>query len=349
MDRHVPPRVTYWTGIWEPAREAISREVDLLRRMNGEAAPVVSFSPGQRSALRRRQGVIRLSGKRWIALRALAALTEKAGDVTHVVGPMNAWHLLRAVGRRPIVFTVVVPGPVLGPELFGKVRIFVAETEPLAASLRGAGVPADRVRVIYPGVDLDRFTPAPPPPGRFRVVFASSPANADDFARRGIPLLVEAARACPEVDVVLLWRQWGDRTAADRALAALHPPANLIVEHKDVADMSAAFQAAHATIWMAEAGHGKACPNSVVEGLACGRPAIVSPTCGIAGVIRDSGAGLAPDPEPAAVAAALRALTREPDQWRARARSLAEQHFSLASFSSAYQALYREAASASRH
>ena len=32
MGRRMPPRVTYWTGTWDPRQEAISKEVELLRR-----------------------------------------------------------------------------------------------------------------------------------------------------------------------------------------------------------------------------------------------------------------------------------------------------------------------------
>lgn len=345
MDRGVPPRVTYWTGIWDPTREALSGQVDTLRHLGGSRAPVVSFSPGQRSALCPSDGVVRLSGSQWPLLRALGACVERAGDVTHVFGPMNAWHLLRAVGRRPVVFTVAIPGPALDAAMFGKVTVFVAETEVLARALRDAGVAANRIRVIGPGVDLARFTPGPSPEGRFRVLFASTPASVSELAARGIPLLIEAARLCPEIDVILLWRQWGDLDKAKQALAALRPPPNVIIDHRDADDIASVYLQAHATVWLAEAGTGKSCPNSVIEGLACGRPAIVSTSCGIGDLVCRSGAGLTPDRTPTAVVQAIRSLTTGAEGWRARARALAEREFGLSAFCDSYRSLYCQLAS----
>src|SRR5205823_4942623 len=173
------------------------------------------FSSGQRSAVSVRDRVVRLSSARWAALRAVAAAVEPRGDVTHVFGAIDEWHLLRAVGRRPVVFTVALPGGALDSKLAQKVSMFAAETEPLAGALIEAGVPADRVAVVYPGVNLQHFCPEPeilvPTDGRFRLLFASTPADPAEFSRRGIPFLVELARARPEVDIVLLVRGAGGR------------------------------------------------------------------------------------------------------------------------------------------
>ena len=340
MDRRVPPRVTYWTGIFEPAREALSREVEILRRRVAPPAPVVSFSSGQRSSLVRRDNVIRLSSRRWMVLRLLAAALERTGDITHVFGEIDCWHLLRAVGRRPVMLTVAIPGPLLDARDYRHVRAFVAETDALARALRVGGIDPHKIRVILPGVDLEYFKPVPAPEGRFRVLFASSPASPSHFGRRGIPLLVETARLCPDIDFVMLWRQWGSQSAADGALEALRPPGNVIVERGDVADIASAFQRAHATVLMAADGYGKSCPNSVIEGLACGRPALVSPSCGIADLLVSGGAGLTPTRDPRALEQALRALMINPEGWRERARSLAEHRFALSCFSRAYEEAY---------
>ena len=68
VDRHMPARVTYWTGIWDPTREAISKEVQTLRRAVQPAAPVVSLSAGQKSSISPRERVVRLAGARWMKI-----------------------------------------------------------------------------------------------------------------------------------------------------------------------------------------------------------------------------------------------------------------------------------------
>ena len=343
MDCRVPPRVTYWTGIFEPSKEALSREVDILRRLRGSSlAPVVSFSSGQRSSLFSRDGAVRLSSDRGLLLRMIAAAVEPLGELTHVLGAIDCWHLLRAVGRRPVVLTVAIPGPVLPLAVYERVRLFVAETDVLAGRLVDGGIDPGRVTVIPPGVDLERFAPAPSPQGRFRVLFASTPSSPSHFASRGIPLIVETARLCPDVDFVLLWRQWGSRSEAQCAFEALRPPPNVVIQHGDVPDMVAAYQSAHATIWLAEDGYGKSCPNSVVEGLACGRPAVVSSSCGIADTIVRHGAGVAPSRDPAGVAAAVRQLRERHEVSCGNARDLAVRRFGLESFIEQYVRAYRD-------
>jgi glycosyltransferase involved in cell wall biosynthesis len=350
MDCDVPPQVTYWTGVWQPGREALSNEVQALRDLHGGRAPVVSFSSGQRSAVSLRDRVVRLSSARWAALRAVAAAVEPRGQVTHVFGALDEWHLLRAVGRRPVVFTVALPGRALDSTLARKVSIFAAETESLAGALIEAGVPRDRVAVVYPGVNLQHFCPDPevlvPTDGRFRLLFASTPADPKEFDRRGIPFLVELARARPEVDIVLLWRDWGSRRAANRALARLSPPDNIVVETKDGRSMPDIYRSADATVICYEDGFGKSCPNSIVESVACGRPALVASTCGLAPLVARSGAGAVFSRDVDAAAAALDAVRRNYPSMAVRARMLAVDHFDIDRFRLRYCELYARLARA---
>jgi glycosyltransferase involved in cell wall biosynthesis len=346
VDRNVPSHVTYWTGIWEPTREALSKEVHTLRHALAPGAPVVSISQGQASSWLPHDNVIKLFGNRWYTFRALAAVLEPRGAFSHAFGEVNAWHLLRALGRRPILFTVAIDGPGLQPELYAKVSRFVAESQSIADSLVGAGAPASRIEIVYPGVDLTRYAPSVCPAKRFTVLFASSPGSPADLPRRGIPLLVEAARYAPDVDVVLLWRRWGQLEGCMAALQALQPPPNVQVKVGDVSDMSQAFGAVHATVFAPVEGHGKAAPNSVLEGLACGRPTVVSRNCGIASLVERHGAGVVLEKHsPHALADAWREVCRQYSSAAIAARGLAEQCFSRDEFVAAYSRFYADLSS----
>jgi len=236
--------------------------------------------------------------------------------------------------------TVVIPGPPLPPALYDKVALFVVESERLARSLALAGVAPDRIRTIYPGVDLARFRPTAPPPGRFRLLFASTPADPAEFPARGIPLLVELARRRPDVEVVFLWRRWGDQDAARRALGELRPPDNVTSEWGDVPDMAAALHRVHAVAACFAPDFGKSCPNSVVEGLACGRPALLADTCGIADLVTRERAGRCAPRTADALAEALDELRADHAAYAARARALAERHFDQAAFVRDYADVY---------
>jgi glycosyltransferase involved in cell wall biosynthesis len=344
MGRDVPPKVTYWTGTWDPRREAISKEIELLRELGGRRAPVISFSSGQGARLEVGNRVVCLSASQWPLLRALAPLAERTGDVNHVFGSLDAWHLLRSVRRKPTILTVVLPGQPGTSTLPAHVRCFVAESEAIADTLRKSGVAEDRLRLIYPGVDLHQYRPGPPPAGPFRIIFASTPADPAEFDARGIGLLVELARHCPDIDVVLLWRSWGNRDLARQALERLRPPANLKVEERNGRDMPDVYRSAHAVAALYQDGFGKSCPNSVVEALACGLPALVSKGCGIARLVEQSGAGLAAPRDIRAIVLAARALQRHAQPFGRAARALAEAHFAIETFIDGYVRLYDEVA-----
>jgi len=344
MDRDVPPRVTFWTGVWAPAHEAISKEIARLRRAAGRSW-VVSCASHQPYGIDVRDRVIRVSADAWPLLRVLAAGLERTGHVTHVFGRLDEWHLLRATGARPVVFTVAIDAPPLPAPVWDHVAVFVAETEALAASLQRAGVPASRVRVIHPGVDLRRYTPsAPPPMHPFRVLFASSPSRVEEFEARGIPLLVETARRCPDVEMVLCWRKWGDGSVAEQALRALRLPDNVRIEQCGPGGMAAMYASAHAVVCAYAPGFGKSAPNSIIEGLACGRPALVTRDCGLAAVIARGRAGQSVGRSPLDLAAGIEALRDSYDEYAFAARRLAESRFDAARFCADYVGIYGEIA-----
>jgi glycosyltransferase involved in cell wall biosynthesis len=285
---------------------------------------------------------VQLSSERWVILRALAAAIEPWGDVTHVFGGLESWHLLRSLGRRPILLTVALQGRPAASQLVDKVAAFAAESTPIVRELRAAGVPGDRIHLVYPGIDLTQFTPKPMPASRFRILFASSPADPAEFDARGIPLLIEAARLCPETEFLFVWRQWGRQSEADRAFAALRPPSNVTIVKRDYENMAAVYHDVHAVACLYAPGFGKSAPNSIIEGLACGRPALVASECGLADVIQRAGAGSVVDRNVSALAHGIAELHAHHADYSLAARRLAEESFDVCRFQSRYAAI-REA------
>ena len=341
----MPPRVTYWTGTWDPAKEATSKEINALRTGARAHAPVVSFSPGQRTALMQRERVLKISGRGWLALRGVAAVVERRGDITHIFGGHVSWHLFRALGRRPILLTAVAVR--VGAERLPHTNIarVAIEAETSRAEWLDAGIPRERIAFIPPGIDLDWFQPLPPPcegkpAGRFALLFASTPSDPAELEPRGVPLLVELARARPDIDLIVPWRQWGDVSAAAREIERLQPPANFLITHGDAPDMRTQYARAHATIACFARGGGKASPNFVLEGLACGRPCLVTPDVGISNAVAISGAGLVSDRDVASLSAAVDRLRSEWPAFSRRSRQFAEDQFGIRQFQARYDRLY---------
>jgi glycosyltransferase involved in cell wall biosynthesis len=259
-----------------------------------------------------------------------------------VFGELGAWHPLRSLGRRPILFTVAVPGQVGDRALLDKVTLFAAETEKLSTLLMQAGVGRERIRVIAPGIDLAHFRPAPFPDGRFTLLFASSPSRSEDLAARGIPLLVELARAVPDIDLVLLCRRWGDLSRTQAALSALDLPRNVLVQWADLTDPRQAYWKAHAIVCAFAEGHGKSCPNSVIEAMACGRPSLVTESIGIADTLLTTGGAVVTSRSVAALADGVHQLVRTLDAQSIEARCAAEQLFNSSEFQRRYAEAYRD-------
>ena len=335
----MPPRVTYWTSVWDPAKEAISKQVNALRTGSRRRAPLVAFAPGQSFRFAPRERALVLSGRSWLALRGVAALIEPKGDITHIFGGRFSWHLFRALGRRPLLLTAVAPtsGQV---EIPARLAHVVVETETAADEWLHAGVPADDISLIRPGVDLDWFQmPESPEPLRMSLLFASTPADPADIDRRGIPLLIDLARLRPDIDIIIPWRQWGDVVGARRRLEALRIPANVTVTHEVVHDLRPCLARAHATVLCFEEGAGKSCPAFVIEGLAAGRPCVTTPG-GISDLIRRTGAGVVAAPDAASLAAAVDELRNRRIEYARRARRLAEEEFDVRTYRRRYDDLY---------
>jgi glycosyltransferase involved in cell wall biosynthesis len=201
-------------------------------------------------------------------------------------------------------------------------------------------VPHDHVDNIYPAIDVDHYTPAAAPEGRFTLLFASSPADPSEIDARGVGLLIELARLRPDLDVVVLWRQWGDVAEARRVIDRRSPPPNFRLEHRDARDMAAVYQSVHATACFFDAGVGKSAPNSVVEGLATGRPALLTDTCGMADIVGAWQAGVVCPREITALAGAVDQLKRGYSNHALQARRLAEQEFDSRRALARYAALY---------
>jgi glycosyltransferase involved in cell wall biosynthesis len=219
----------------------------------------------------------------------------------------------------------------------------VVEADVLIDEWVERGVPRAAITVVHPGIDLEQYAFAPPPrqTERVRFLFASSPSEPSEIEARGIPLLIEFARARPDIEIVVPWRPWGDVERMTAVMDALRPPANFHVRVEHSVDMRRYFAEAHATVVCFRAGAGKALPNFALEGLAAGRPCLATRESGLARLLDTCGAGLVCDRNVAGLSAAVDELRASLDERSARARQLAETQFDLQTFLRAYEGIYR--------
>src|SRR5262249_5182386 len=201
----------------------------------------------------------------------------------------------------------------------------------------------ERIRLIFPPVDVQHFVPQKAPDGRFTVLFASSPDVEEWLDARGVPQLLDAAKLQPNMRFRLLWRPWGNSAARVRQWIIDRHLKNVELTVTICQDMAAEYNDAHVTVAaFTDAWRSKPVPNSLLESMACGRPVVTTDKVGLADIVRESRAGIVCQPTGEALAQSLDCLASDWAAYSKAAREVAENHFSKDRFLAGYQAVYDE-------
>ncbi|MBX5469721.1 MAG: glycosyltransferase, partial [Thermoleophilaceae bacterium] len=219
---------------------------------------------------------------------------------------------LRGLRRRPqlvLHHNDLLPGPLVGAAVRAAARAADAVVAVSAASARELPPGAE---TIHPGVDLERFRPAPLPDGRptALVLGALVEWKRPDLALEAAAL---AARELPGLRVVLAGPPPG--AAGERVLAALReraarPDLRDVVEIPGPVDARAALADAHCLLHCAER---EPFGMALVEALACGRPVAAPAAHGPAEIVTPECGRLYTPGDPVAAARALVELLGDPD------------------------------------
>jgi len=307
-------RIRYWTTApLEPDIEAVSKEVAELAEHFGGS--ILSVSPHLSLRVERAGRVLGFSPGWDPLLRLAIPLMERAVDVNHVYAEVSPWIYHKTLRRRPIVLTIASEKGEVVPEFVERCSMLVAQTRGMKAKLEQRGVPASKLRLIYPGIDLAAFQPRSdaPPGARPRVLLATFPRTAEELEERGVLFLLEVAREYPAIDFTLLSRPWRSGGTADeraRALVSSGGLTNVTMLGGAHADMRSLYlQHDFCVIPYTVPAGGKECPRSLVESLACGVPVLISGQASLAGFVQERACGevfaLTPQSFAAAVDAAL--------------------------------------------
>jgi GT2 family glycosyltransferase/glycosyltransferase involved in cell wall biosynthesis len=295
--------------------------------------------------LRERPLELRSSPRQTVAAALhLAALGAELRSVVASLRPevLLAWGMraalaATALGRRrpPIIFqhNDLLPGPAIGRALRAAARradLVVALSECAAQEL------GTDVKVIHPGVDLERFRPAPLPAGPPQVLVLGAIVGwkRPDMA---LDVVALAARQRPDLRVRLAGAPIG--ADGERLLAMLRRRADQPdlagrVEFSGQSDSASALEHAHVLLHCAD---NEPFGLVLAEALASARPVVAPAACGPLEIVDESCGRLYPPRDSEAAAGALVEAVDRAGELGAAGRARAERVFPLDGFRRRYR------------
>lgn len=280
--------------------------------------------------------------------------TIRADLVGRIAAPLRVPVINNLVNLYPDDSTAL-HGVVAGRVLTGLVRatrraarLLVANADAVAVNARQAfGAPADRVRVIYDGIDVARWHAAPPA-DLSSVGIAAGDRVAATVARlhpqKGLEDLIAAAallRNEPSLHLVVVG-DGPDRAPLQRTIddAGLADRLHLLGHRDDVAGVLA-----RAELFVLPSRF-EGLPSAVIEAMAAGLPVIATDVGGVRELVDDGRTGwLVPAASPVMLADAIRnALRADTALIGAAARARAASMFDAAGMAARFSATYTEVA-----
>ena len=201
------------------------------------------------------------------------------------------------------------------------------------------GVPADRVSVIYPGIDLGEYAEAGPPatipgvgPEHKVIMYVGSIVHPN----QGVPILIDALPrvfgAMPEARCVLVG---GPAEAGEdyRARLGEHGSKLVVLTGQTPAQVVALTRRADVLVHSRLAcRENYSVQSKIAVYLASGRPIVATDFADYRKLLGDTGAGLLTPVEPAALAEGILRVLREPQlaaRLAAATRPVAEEYFAM--------------------
>ena len=262
-------------------------------------------------------------------LRLRGLMRARRVDLVHTHSSVDSW--LATLAAKSLGLPVVRGRHVTIPILKRRALVYrladrvITTGEAVAAHVRGAGVPAERIRAISAGVDTARFHPGVSGKA-VREELGLSPAGAvvglvaNVRGSKGHAVFLEAARevlrARPETRFLIVGDGVGFEDVKRRVREmGLDPRVIMTGFRRDIPEVMAALD-----VLVLPSTKSEATSQVIPQALAVGTPVAASATGGIPEIVRDGETGRLVEPgNPGALAQAVLSLLDDP----ARARKMA--------------------------
>jgi glycosyltransferase involved in cell wall biosynthesis len=342
-------RIIYWNNAClQPEIEAISKEVFQLARHFPKSL-IFGINPHYLFCASIKKRYVGFHPKFDPVLRVLIPRIEQHGDINHVYGEPTCWTFYKTLHRKPLVLTIAAEKASVNTDFLERCRKVLVQTDTFRENLLTLGVDKEKIEVVFPGIDLTAFRPhpeAPPSVKTPKVLFATAPRSAEELAGRGVSLILQAAKVSPDIKYHLLFRVW-KRSYTSFATTAkwieteqLH---NVTLTNTLIDDMPRVYNDHHFTVIpYTHPDGGKACPISLIEGLACGLPALISSIAPFAYFVEKYKCGVVFEPTPSGLVSAVETGMLNYSDLSANAVRMAQSSFSEAQLLQKMAHIYHE-------
>ena len=342
-----------WTRDYAPDREATSKEI--LTLCNA-LKTVFIYNLSSWVELKYTKDILSFYSKFYPA-RIIIPVLERQFDISHVFISTPERFYTSALTKKPIVLTYC--GCLTHPskdrnrffQELKKPDHLVVESPKDFSILRTFGFAANKLSVIYPGIDLSQFRHCKVSNEPFKILFASAPlADIDNvFYSRGVKLMLDSTEYLSQVRFVFLWRKGCSKLLYTLKTKLKINASSLSIINEIVPKMNPYTANVHAVIAPFTSSWGtKSCPNSIVEGLASGKPVLVSTKVGISDLIKQEQCGVVFEPTIDGLVCAVEDLKSNYRLYQSNSRRVAEEYFSINAFINNYQKIYELAKCYSR-
>lgn len=329
--------IVYYLTILPPSTpevEAVTQEVEVLRDSFG--GEIFYINPNHDLPLPLPRVAFGLDRLRQIRAR------ESDIAVHHLFNPDPfPFPMLRAL-RRPVIYSLTggMRKKPVNVSFFNSLAAVTVTDKRSLDHLRSIGV--NNAFRVQPGIDTGRFTSSSIPlRSEIRLLVGSAPWTSVQFQKKGIDALLDAARKCPRLRLVFLWRNVLTEEMERRVRRmGLQKRVDVLNEKVDVNRILASV---HASVALAtDPAVIRPYPHSLMESLVAGKPVITSRSISIADYVEQEGCGVVVESiDSTSILDAVEALAQAYDNLLQATQSIERSEFSrqktIASFQKAYQ------------
>lgn len=335
-------KIIYLVQWFRPRKEATSKEVNILYQRFKEKSTLNDIHLKKISKVILKKGYLSYHFILYPILFPLLYLLSSK-KIIHIYTGLNDRPYLSYFPKKKTILTSTnffESQKMKKTKALKKIHKIIVEADIQKEELLKLNIPEDKIGIIYPPVDLNKFNYRKAT-GIFKILNATCPSREIDFGRRGIFLLLESDNYLKNTQINFLWR---DGFNLIQKILKNKQLKNLIFRNTLLENMNDEFSKNHCTIipYTQFDEYLKLIPLSAIESLAAGKPILASSRTGIAQIIKKERCGVIFEPNKESLIVAIDEIKKNYHQYQKNCRKTAKKYFSQEQFIRKYEEIYAE-------